>query len=469
MTQQLSGALACFVCILVIARPASAQTPFNQVFLKATHNSYANTPVGTIRHQLDSGCRIIELDIYDTQLATAHDFIIGHAAPGNDVHLGDGNPETPALSKWLKLINHWSDAHLHHAPIVLYFDLKNGSGFNNGSLALLDEEVARIFGKKFYPAWQYPGTWPSIDSLRGKVMTVLTGGLKYRTAYRWDQGDDPCVAMNSRGQVVEVHGTSAGFLWYWIGEYQRDGTVAWRRHGKLGPGMYPAVAINKDGWIVEVHMPTDTSTQLLYSLGHLDKAGNVRWFSPHVYYETGADPTVGFDSSLTLSAVHESLQTDLHCRLRGRLYPAREMISWESPMISRDIQPLPRTRCTSTENRWISVSTAADTVARSDTLRYSTPTVHNARLTYEQRSFVEYDMGDPLLNSDGLLFYTAPFPSGITWGRAARQADKIVRLWMFNKLTPVITAGPPPANYPATDYPYAPWYDHYMQSLHPIH
>src|ERR1700734_2833486 len=102
--------------VLVFAASLHASPPFNQVFLKATHNSYANTPVGTILQQLNSGCRIIELDIYDTQLATAHDFLIGHAAPGNDVHLGDGNPKTPALAKWLKLINHWSDVHRNHAP-----------------------------------------------------------------------------------------------------------------------------------------------------------------------------------------------------------------------------------------------------------------------------------------------------------------------------------------------------------------
>jgi hypothetical protein len=410
--------------VLIFAASLQASSLFNQVYLKATHNSYANTPVGTILHQLNSGCRIIELDIYDTQLATAHDFLIGHAGPGNDVHLGDGNPQTPALSKWLKLINHWSDSHRNHAPIVIYFDLKNGSGFNNGSLALLDEEVARIFGEKFYLAWHYPGIWPSADSLRGKILIVFTGAWKYRKAYRWDQGRHPAIAMNARGQVVEVHESGKDSLWYWTGQYEPDGTIAWHRHGKIASGILPTVAMDDHGDIVEIHGDPVTS-QLACCAGRLQKNGEVTW------------------------------QT-------SRPFLNSTKLKFYRPFsLDRDKANLP-------DGRWVTVSNGADAVAPADTLRYSTPTVTNARLTYEQRSFIECDQGDPLLDRDGLLFFTAPARVGVQWGRAARQQGKIVRLWQFNSITPNVQIDPPPANYPATDYPYAPWYDHYLQALQPI-
>ncbi|HEY1684261.1 MAG TPA: hypothetical protein VGG19_05835 [Tepidisphaeraceae bacterium] len=419
--------IAWVFAVLLFTASLHASAPFNQVFLKATHNSYARTPVGTIRQQLDSGCRIVELDIYDTQLATKHDFIIGHSAPGDGVHLGDGNPQTPALSKWLKLINHWSDAHPHCAPIVIYFDLKNGSGYNNGSLALLDDEVSKVFGKKRYLAWQCPGTWPDVDSLRGKVMTVLTGGYKFRAAYRWDRGQNPVIAINAHGQVIEIHESGRSALWFWTGQYESDGTIAWRRHGQLAAGISPSIALDDHGNVIEMHHLFGSS-QWFYCQGTLRKNGDIIWQSPK-YFSHDSASKIKFHRPITF--------------------------------------PLsPQTRAGLPDGRWVSVSTAADTVAPSDILRYSTPTVNNARLTYEQRSFDECDMGDPLLNRDGLLFYTAPFPAGITWGRAAREQGKIVRLWMFNKILPSVTADPPPANYPATDYPYRLWYKNYLQSLH---
>lgn len=417
--------LLAFLFFLLPNTLLAQSPPFNEVFLKATHNSYANTPVGTIRQQLDAGCRIVELDIYDTELATAHDFLIGHSAPGNGDRLGNGNPPTPALSPWLKLINRWCDKHSRHAPIVIYFDLKNGSGYNNGSLALLDDEVSKIFGHKRYLAWQYPGAWPSVDDLRGKVMTVFTGGFQYRKAYRWDIGVHPVIAMNSYGQIIEIHESITQHLWYWIGQYEPDGTVAWRRHGQICPGVDPAVTIDDHGEIVEMHRDPAT-WQLLYCQGQLHQSSDVDWLPCEPFTEV------------------------TKIKFRGDLI----------------LPLLPEDRADVSDGRWVAVSTGPDAVAPAETLRYSTPTVTDARLTYEQRSFDEYDQGDPLLNRDGLLFYTAPYTaSGITWGRAAREQGKIVRLWMFNSLRRAIFIGAPPANYPATDYPYTSWYDRYMQSL----
>jgi hypothetical protein len=233
--------------------------------------------------------------------------------------------------------------------------------------------------------------------------------------------------MNVHGQIIEIHESARNTLWYWTGQYERDGTIAWHRHGKLGTGISPAIALDDHGDIIEMHWDPATS-QLFYCSGKLQKNGDVTWQTPRPFLNTAK---IKFHHALSL------------------------------PLLAQDKADLP-------DGRRVSVNVGADSVAPPDTLRYSTPAVNNARLTYEQRSFVECDMGDPLLDRDGLLFYTAPAHTGVPWGRAARQKDKIVRLWQFNAITPTIQIAPPPANYPATDYPYASWYDQYMQSLHPI-
>lgn len=88
-------------------------------FLMATHNSYRGGPLGSIRRQLDSGVRCVELDVH-----VGGELLIGHAAPGDGVSLDGGNPGTLRLDDWITAITAWSRGRAGHAPIIVVLDTK---------------------------------------------------------------------------------------------------------------------------------------------------------------------------------------------------------------------------------------------------------------------------------------------------------------------------------------------------------
>lgn len=87
-----TGALA---AALLVAVPQAAHAasndglPFAQVIFRATHNSYSGGARGSITHQLDTGVRFVEFDVWSGDHATAGDYRIGHAKAGDQVdHTG---------------------------------------------------------------------------------------------------------------------------------------------------------------------------------------------------------------------------------------------------------------------------------------------------------------------------------------------------------------------------------------------
>ncbi|EWM11261.1 hypothetical protein [Kutzneria sp. 744] len=241
----------------LIASPAASQPFASSVFL-ATHNSYSGNVDGaknSIPYQLDHGVRFIELDVHDNDYAANHDYSIGHGGPGDRVDHA-GNPASNLLHDWLAVIAGWSAAHPTHAPLVVMLDLKDdltdNYSFAAGNLTAVNQELQSAFGSSILHPADYVGT-PSVDSLRGRVLPLLSGDAGTRTEYKRDVGYHPAVAINSHGQIVEVHDSGAGALWYWTGTVAADGTVTWLRHGKYDSGTTPAVALNDAGQLVEVH------------------------------------------------------------------------------------------------------------------------------------------------------------------------------------------------------------------------
>jgi hypothetical protein len=79
-------------------------------------------------------------------------------------------------------------------------------------MAALNQELSDAFGPQLVQAKDYPSVLPSIDTLRGRVLTLLSGGPDNRAEYLRDTGDNPAVAMNSHGQIVEVNDSGSGVL-----------------------------------------------------------------------------------------------------------------------------------------------------------------------------------------------------------------------------------------------------------------
>src|SRR5262249_15973570 len=151
---------------------------------------------------------------------------------------------------WLTVVASWSFSHPTAAPIVVMLDLKDdltdNPSFAAGNMTALNQELQSVFGSRLLRPSEYVGQ-PTVDPPRGRVLRLLSGDGGSRPESGADVGFNPAVGMNNSGQVVEVHDSGGGALWYWTGRYGADGRVTWLRHGRYDSGVTPAVAINDNG------------------------------------------------------------------------------------------------------------------------------------------------------------------------------------------------------------------------------
>jgi len=444
------------VSVLVSGGTAAADTPFASAVFKATHNSYSGNVEGSknsLTYQLDHGVRYLELDIHDNGYGSSGDYGVGHDSPGHQVDHSGGNPASNGLREWLRTVDTWSAAHTDHAPIVVMLDLKDdltdNASFAAGNLSALNQELAGVFGSRLVLAKDHPSGLPSVDALRGKVLTLLSGDGKSRTEYRRDVGYHPAVALNGRGQIVEVHDSGSGSLWYWTGTYGADGRVTWLRHGRFDTGKTPAVALNDNGQLVEVH--DSGSGALWYRTGKLGSDGEITW-SMSRKYDSGVLPTVRFTdpASTTVREIHRSQGSSQNWAWKGVF--DGDGVVWSGNAKTSDAR-YDVTVATRGSSR-VSVWTGADGASSAQTLRYSTDRVTGQRIRYEQTAFVEFQEGNSAELKQDALFYAAPAGSK-SFITASRQAGRIVRGWDFDSAG---QATSPLANYPATNRPYEGWY-----------
>ena len=401
--------------------------------------------------------RFLELDIHDNDYGTVHDYVIGHNRGGHEVDHA-GNPASNALRDWLQVIADWSAWHPAHAPLLVMLDLKDdltdNRSFADGNLVALNTELRDVFGSRLLLAKDVPGALSSVGSLRGRILTLLSGDSGTRIEYKRDVGYSPAVALNGRGQVVEVHDSGAGALWYWTGTYGPDGRIAWARHGWYDTGKTPAVALNDNGWLVEVHQSENENT-LWYHVGWLGGDGEITW-SPSHKYDNGILPTVAFlDAAGTrLREIHRSDSHNQNWDWHGTLDTRSATVAWNTAAHGRTSDPRYDVRVAVHGTSRVTVWTGSDGVTPAQTLRYSTDRAAPDRIRYQQWAFVEYQSGEGDELREGALFYgaTADDTSFIT---SARRDGHIVRGWDFDDPGRATT---PLANYPATNHPWTAWY-----------
>lgn len=435
------------------ARDAGAGGPsYAEVVFRSTHNSYSGGPRGSLVEQLDDGVRFLELDVHDDSFSSTGDYRVGHGAPGDQVMTGGGNPSTARLGAWLRVIADWSASHPTAAPLTLGLDLKDdltdNRSFAEGNLAHLNYAVRSAFGDRlFTPSALGSAAWPPVDALRGRVLVVLSGHARSRLRYVQDVGQRPAVAVNAGGQVVEVHDSGSGTLWYWTGRRETDDRITWVRHGRYDTGQDPAVALTDDGWIVEVHQ-SESRAALFYHVGRLTPQLDIEW-GPSSMYDDGVAPTVRFDSGDPRAPreIHLSGSTGLAWEWRGRLDTAARAVSW-SGNARTSAPPFDETA-----ERGITVLTRAGGDAPSDTLRYDSASRSGARIRYEPLMFVEYQPGN---DADLERRFFAASNGSNTFARRWLDAGEAVRLWGFDEGASTGSVIP---TFPATDEPFAPWYD----------
>lgn len=425
---------------------AAADVPFASAIFKATHNSYSGGPdKNSIPYQLDHGVRFLEYDVHDNSYAG--DYQIGHDSPGNQVD-HNGNPASNNLRDWLSVVSSWSGQHPAHAPLVVMLDLKDdltdNPSFAAGNMTALNASLMSVFGSRLVQAKDYPGDLPSVDALRGRVLVLLSGDSGSRTEYKRDVGYNPAVALNGRGQIVEVHDSGGGALWYWTGTYGADGRVTWLRHGKYDTGQTPAVALNDNGVLVEVHQSQSSST-LWSHVGQVDAQGEITW-SASSQYDNGVLPTVTFTSSNTVREIHKSQNNSQNWTWTGTV--GSSAVAWTGNAKTS------AARYTKSVSGPLSVWTGADGPTSAQTLRYSSDRVTGDRIRYQQTAFDEFQAGDSAELQQGALFYAATAANS-SFIVSARNSGRVVRGWDFDNPS---LATNPLANYPATNLPYSSWY-----------
>ena len=268
--------LSAFAVLLAVmlAGCAPPATRFNQSYFKATHNSYSGGDRGSIVEQLDAGVRFVELDVHDDEFASHNDFRIGHNQPVGEVDIAPPNPRVVYLRAWLELIDDWSDRRPTHAPIVVSLDLKDDLSDNEaarGDLHFLNKQLREVFGNKLYTPAGHRGAWPTTESMRGKIVVVMSGSRASRQAYfratspsdyeqiafvEFQKGDEG--ALPEEGLAFFAALYSPGNLG-WARQWRAQGKVVrlWRFNAPLGdvagvaPANYPATDAPFAEWYVE--------------------------------------------------------------------------------------------------------------------------------------------------------------------------------------------------------------------------
>lgn len=444
--------------------------PLHQSVVRSTHNSYSgdyNGKRGTITQQLDAGVRFLEFDFHDSPWSIDNPtYLIGHSTPGAEVWTAGDNPDVPNLEEWLKVIAKWSAQHPNHLPITVLLDSKgnltDNLSFAQGNPAFLNDLLLSVFGEDaLLEAEEVPSGLPLVAGMLGKILVVLSGNLETRTGYLREQGFDPAVAINDGGDVVEVHHSGSGDLWYWTGSLQPDGQVRWHRHGKYDTGTVPCVAINNSGWIVEVHQSENNAT-LWHTVGKLTPEHEILWVDAKEF-DTGVDPTVKFVDldGLELHEIHVSEGTGKHWEWTGKLSSLTKTIAWGQHGMTQ--APLhAKSEGTSGAGK-VSVITQSDGPLGM-VLRYKTGKGKSGRIRYRQVLFVETQKGDELpAEFEGLSFAaTKAATDGSTaqFTLAMETLGLAVRYWQFGQAHTGIAV-----TFPASDEPYADWYTSYCEKV----
>jgi hypothetical protein len=447
---------------------ADTSPPYDQVVFRSTHNSYTGHEKGAITEQLDAGVRQIELDFHDFQYTT-YGYRVGHSAPGSEVDTTAPNPVGIELGSWLQVIAEWSGEHPAHAPIHVLLNIKGDMTDNRktseGSFVALNLLLVEHFGERLYWSSDFTGVWPSVDSLRGRIVVGLTGEetTTSRRAYIRDLGTDPAVAMNDHGQVIEVHKSEArNLLWYWTGQMRPDGSVEWLHHGEYGTGREPAIALNNDGWFVEVHR-SHADSDLWSWTGTIDSDGDLV-FTHNEEFDAGRVPTIRFDDldGTTLREIHlSSSEDDQNWDWNVSLDTASGVLAWGAHGRTDDERYEP-SQSTSDTGTVLVRTAAVETWDDDRTLVYESDTVSSGRIRYNQIAFIDTSRSD-----DDVLTASSPFrsfPSGLhSQAEDWRSSGKIARMWNFDAEDADSMSVAP--QFPATDEPMAEWYQTWTSAM----
>lgn len=201
---------------------------YNEVSFKASHNSYDRDE--TLVEQLhwdardpaQGGCRGLELDI--NQSDEGNYWSVGH--------VGGYSSSERQLSQFLNELRVWAEQDHRHDVVTLYLDLKEvHEGFEDG----LDQYISQYLSRPIYRPGELMGGqssvpngartygWPTLESLRGKFIIVISGDSDAKLAYSNDNPRERlCFADKDRDQDEAPESNTRVFFNYHLYENDQD-------------------------------------------------------------------------------------------------------------------------------------------------------------------------------------------------------------------------------------------------------
>lgn len=439
------------------------------ILLKASHNSYEGDERGSILEQLNQGVRGLEIDVHDNDF-TSYGYRIGHFRVGDAVDHSRGNPAGDQLADWLEHIDGWSRAHPSHAPLILTIDLKDDLTDNRSFAAGNLSHLNHIMEQSLSTLFDASEPFDSVEDLRGRSLCVLSGDQGTRLSYLYDEGYRPKVAI-SGDQLLEVHDSGSGHLWYWSGEVQQragqSAQVIWRRHGRYDTGRHPTALLIGQS-VIEIHQSESANT-LWYHIGTLSGVGELSLYGSTRFENAGREPSVRLisESPLEIAVRYRSNEGQLLER-RGVVDLGRSRIDWGGSSLAAG--PLYNNEVASSGAFRVSVGTemtlesgvspSLPPRALSYRLLESNQEVDRGLVRYRQRCFVEWQQSETShdLLSDQLFGAV----SNSNRGRLSDPqltAHSMVRIWSFSHTGEPST----PSHLPASDEPLSETYQSYCE------
>lgn len=173
---------------------------------------------------------------------------------------------------------------------------------------------------------------PTTYDLWYRVGLIRGGLIEWGSSHYYDTGIKPSVDLNDDGVVVEMHSNELGtVLWYHVGEVDvQNRTINFGGAIRHDTGRRPSIAINNRGQVIEVHssevcIPNpieDVGCGLWYQVGEVDLAARRIHFGGSHKYDSGLNPSVDLNDDGLLVEVHESQNHDDLWYWTGRLNPA---------------------------------------------------------------------------------------------------------------------------------------------------
>ena len=444
---------------------SAERVSFVQNFWSATHNSYEGDERGSILDQLNQGIRALEYDIHDNNFQS-EGYRLGHLQYGDAVDYGDGNPNTDALGAWLDLINVWSNAQRDHAPLILTIDLKDNlmdnRNYQEGNLSHLNQVLINHLGHIWRPSMGLD----SVESARGHTLCVLSGDEETRRGYLHDLGHSPALSISDDGDLLEVHDSGNGNLWYWSGLISM-GNVVWKRHGRYDSGQRPSVLVHSSGEVIEVHQ-SESRSRLWASTGRLNTQGELTLNSARDFSD-GVWPSLRWrDASRGLFSLRYQRNGRIYER-EGEAEFTRGSLNWGPEQSLPNQSMLFDRTAQSFHNKQFQVSNnGSDHGYPINTLWLSISSngmsIGEYPIRYEQVCFVEWQRGE---YSDRLLgkqdFGALPGRSYTGLPIEVRES-KVIRGWEFSGRDPL---GSVP-QIPSTDTPFRADYQTLVNALETV-